>query len=215
MRPMRLVVLLSALLLAFAELASADCGQTVMNGDGSYEWAIAWSDEAQQAPDYGAFAECFHGESEVCAAVFDFTAVVPIVNGMDVYLWEDSGGAPGDIAYLLPNVGTGGIAFWPSVSRHVIELEEPQCMSGTWWIGFWGDWAGSAAGWFVAQDKDGPSGCPMTKIAPGLGYPSGWQSVEVAFGQTSALGIGVQLRDCPHPVPAQRRSWGRIKRLYN
>ena len=34
--------------------------------------------------------------------------------------------------------------------------------------------AGQQNGWFIAGDEDGPGGgCPRTKIAPGIGWPTG------------------------------------------
>ena len=65
----------------------------------------------------------------------------------------------------------------------------------------------------LGRDLDGPGGCAMTNIAPGIGYPTGWQNVSVTWGPTQALGIGAEVTPCD-PVPTMESSWGRVKSLY-
>lgn len=46
-------------------------------------------------------------------------------------------------------------------------------------------------GWFVATDEDGPSGYPWTNVAPGIGFPTGWQHAADIFGACQSFGFGV------------------------
>jgi hypothetical protein len=146
--------------------------------------------------------------------VLDLSSGQPWWRILDAYVWADDSGVPGNTIVLLASVDPGPIAVYPQFSRHVIELPDPPCVSGGWWVGYWGAWPGSNAGFWLGADRDGPGGgAPMTKIAPGLEWPSGWQDVAVRWGPTSALGIGADVRECP-PSPTETRSWGRVKALY-
>ena len=71
---------------------------------------------------------------------------------------------------------------------------------------------GTGPGWWVGADLDGPGGFPYTNIAPGIGFPTGWQDVSVLWGPTQALGIGAEVLPCD-PVPTVGTTWGRIKAL--
>ncbi|MCC7143280.1 MAG: hypothetical protein IT349_14370 [Candidatus Eisenbacteria bacterium] len=190
------------------------CGTLLFTADGTYENGIAWSYGGIRSPFYGAFAECYTGAAEVCTAVFDFTQIgLQFDTRMDVYLWDDAGGCPGNVLCLMAGVDPGPIAFWPTVSRHEIELAGC-CVPETWWIGYWRDEIGGAAGWFSAIDVDGAaSGCAKTCIAPGIGYPAGWQDASIVWGPMSAIGIGARVRPCD-PVAVEQKSWGGVKALY-
>lgn len=59
----------------------------------------------------------------------------------------------------------------------------------------------------------GFGGCPYSYIAPGIGYPTGWNNVGVAWGPKKVLGIGVELTDCGL-VPTRKSTWGGIKALF-
>ena len=165
-------------------------------------------------PDFGAFAECYEGEFEVCSATFDLVQIGSYVGQtMDVYVWDDAGGEPGAVLCARFDVDPGPIAFWPSVSRHEIELEAGCCTGAAWWVGYWPNWPGDNSGWFLAGDLDGSGGCPLTRIAPGIGYPTGWANVSVVWGPTQAMGIGALVRPCG-PNPTLESSWGSIKSLF-
>lgn len=191
-----------------------ECGELVFSSDSSYENGYAWYYGGVAPPYFGAFAECYSGPLEVCAVVTDLTT-----NGlqwgfdMDLYVWDDAGGAPGAVIAAAFDVNAGPIAFWPSVSRHVLELRTT-CTGPTWWIGWWGDWPGTGPGWWVGADLDGPRGCPFTNIAPGTGFPTGWHHVSIVWGPTSAIGIGAEVNPC-EPVPTKEATWGRVKALYS
>ncbi|HOC00772.1 MAG TPA: hypothetical protein PKM43_18740 [Verrucomicrobiota bacterium] len=189
------------------------CGTLLWNADQSFETAYGWQYEGVVPPYYGAFAESYHGEWEVCAAVFGFTTTYdPTGKVMDVYVWGDASGVPGNVLCAVPGVDPGPVAQWPFVSFHEVRLSG--CCTGTdWWVGYWGAWPGEVAWWFTAADEDGPGGDPKTNIAPGLGYPTGWQDVMIPFGPTQALAIGAEVIPCT-AIPVQESSWGRIKSIY-
>lgn len=193
--------------------SDSECGTVSMNSDGTYEYAFAWQYGGVVPPNYGAFAECQPGAGEICAVVLDLTQDSFRDYRTDIYVWDDSDGHPGTVLRMQAGVDMVGIAFWPNFSRHTVTLSDPVCTEGPCWLGFWGEWPGSSTEYYVGADLDGPGGCPMTNIAPGIGYPSGWQPVSVAFGPTSALGIGAEVRECG-PVPVRTSSWGHVKQLY-
>ncbi|MFN8549557.1 MAG: hypothetical protein U0527_16680, partial [Candidatus Eisenbacteria bacterium] len=186
----------------------------VFNADGGYENGYAWQYGGVVAPDYGAFAECYTGaNSSLCSVVFDFTQT-GFYQGqcMDVYVWADAGGIPGNVLCVKNNVQVGDIAFWPSFSRHVVDLSGC-CAEANFWVGYWGNWPGQFAPWYVGADLTGSGGCPFTNIAPGIGYPTGWGSVSLVWGPTQALGIGCETFPCA-PVATKKMSWGKVKALY-
>lgn len=188
-------------------------GADQIHSDGSYERGIAWSYDGAAAPTAGAFAERFIGAGVVCGAMFDFTQVGnQDRKSMDIFVWEDQGGCPGRVLCMQTGVNPGPTAWAPIYFRHRLYL--PDCTVGdAWWVGFWGNWPGAKAGWYLGADMNGPGGCPATFIAPGIGYPAGWARASQidAFGSVRALGIGVEMRRSFTPV--QKTTWGQIKSL--
>lgn len=189
-----------------------DCpGELVCNWDGTVENAYCWQFGGVVPPDYGAFAECYD-HPYVCAAHFYFTGSGYYIGlTMDVYVWEgnDSDG-PGAVICSLIGVLPGPIAFWPSCSMHTFDVN---CETGgEHFVGFWGDWPGEPCGWFICADEDGFEGCSWTKIAPGIGYPTGWQHLDVVPLFSGTPGICEWYLD--EPTPARDTTWGRIKGLY-
>ncbi|MCB9464637.1 MAG: hypothetical protein H6682_13170 [Candidatus Eisenbacteria bacterium] len=207
------VAWLSACLVASAvSSAQAECA-VMMNGDGSYETGYQWEGIDVQPPYFGAFAECFSGTGSVCGVVLDLTCNGDNIPFLDIYVWQDDGGAPGPVVAVSTGHDPAPVDFWPSVSRHAFPLEYAVSVGGTWWAGFWGDWPGATSSWFVGADSSGgDSGCPVTNVAPGLEWPAGWQPVPLVFGETTALGIGVEFEEGATPV--RSRSWGEIKRVF-
>jgi len=197
------------------------CGWLRLNSDETYENGYAWTYQGMVPPYYGAFAEYFPGgQPEVCAIVLDLTTIAPRTNFMDAYIWDDDNGRPGSVLCMTPDVYIEGVARWPAISRHVVALE-PYCYpEGAWWAGYWGHWRGVASWWVGADvEGEGEAGRPFNNIAPGLGYPTGWQSVDVVFGPTRSIGIGILAHTLlPSAAPEEGRqalgSWGRIKGLY-
>ena len=131
---------------------------------------------------------------------------------ISAYVWDDADGAPGVVLAVRSGFWINGSAFWPATSRYVVSLTTPPCVQGKYWVGERPEAAPEGYFEYVAADLNGPAGCPMTNIAPGQGYPSGWQDVAVRFGPTAAMGLGAQVLDCP-PTPVQNSTWGRVKAL--
>jgi hypothetical protein len=193
----------------------------VQNDDGTVENGYAWSFGGVVPPDFGAWAECYEADY-VCGIQFGLTQTGYYMGQtMDVYVWEDDGAAPpdnmpGNTLCAVLDVAPGPIALWPDVSIHDVQIccETP----GRHFVGFWGNWPMQQAAWFIACDENGPpAGCPSTNIAPGIGYPTGWNRVHVVptFDDCKALLIREYAGegDCA-PTPAESTTWGRIKALY-
>jgi hypothetical protein len=197
-----------------AQVSAAETRSTMMHADGSYETAYAWSDGGNYGPDYGAFAERYEGLANVGAIVVDLTSLPGYNEAMlDLYIWADGGGAPGSVLFAVHGVSDILAGMWPLVTRNVVGLPESVCVDGTWWVGYWGDYAGWAP-FLVGADLDGAGGgASFTRIAPGQGFPTGWQDVSVRWGPTAALGIGAEVDSCP-PTPTQGTTWGAIKAMF-
>ena len=177
--------------------AGGECGVSLQNSDGSYENGGAVRNNAVEVPYYGAWAECYHGSYEVCQAVFDFTqAGTQAGQLMDVYVWEDLDGCPGQVLCLRASVDPGPVAFWPNISRHIVDLGGC-CTPNDWWIGYWPNWPGQNYGWFTTFDLNPASnGCPKICLAPGIFGVEGWQDASVIWGDVYALGISAGVRAC-------------------
>lgn len=187
------------------------CGELVLNSGGDYETALGWQYGGVAPPYFGAFAECYSGYVEVCAVILDFTTSTGVVTAsFDAYVWEDEAGIPGAILCMRIGVDPGEIAVYPGVSRLSVEMPSGCCTSERWWVGYWPDWPGAGAQWFVAADAEFFTGCPYNNIAPGIGYPTGWQNVSVAFGPHGSLGIGAEVRSCS-PTSITNSTWGSVK----
>ncbi|MBD3334368.1 MAG: hypothetical protein GF355_02530, partial [Candidatus Eisenbacteria bacterium] len=150
------------------------------NDDGSFENGYAWSSAGVVEPDYGSWAECFDADY-VCGVQLLFSQVGYYAGqDIDVYVWDvlvdgdpPPGPDPGNVICVLPGVVPDPPAFWPDVSAHDFQV---CCLTeGPHFVGFWPNWPGTVNGWFIASDENGAgAGCPRTKFAPGLGYPTGW-----------------------------------------
>lgn len=188
------------------------CSSLVMNADETYEEGYAWRYGGIVPPDYGAFAERYFGSSQLCAAVFDFTATgAQMGQSMDIIVYNDAGNVPGAVVFR-ECVTPGPIATWPAVSRHTFPIHTV-CTDDAWWIACWTIWPGAVEGWYVAADLDGFGGFPYTNIAPGIGYPTGWNNVSIAWRPTRALGIGAEIVRCDS-TPTIGTTWGKIKQMF-
>ncbi len=179
------------------------CGRGLVAHDRTLENAYAWAYEGVQAPDRGAFAMCFEGDYDLCEAQFYFTQIGNQAGQtMDVFVWaDDNTGSPGPLLYQVSDVSPGTVATWPEVSRHDVPLDVT--VSGTWWLGWWGNWPGQSAGWLITADEDGPAGCPRTNVASGQGYPAGWEHPEIVIAWENCRTLGIQaLGDTSGPVGA-------------
>lgn len=191
------------------------CGTLMFNSDGTYENGYAWQYGGCVAPDYGSFAEGYSTPNmQACSVVLDLTQIGNDVGQtLDAYAWADAGGVPGAVLNVSTGANPGPIAFWPSLSRHAFPLNVNGNCADTTWVGYWGNWPAAGSGWFVGADLDGFGGLPYTNIAPGIGYPTGWNNVSIVWGPTQALGAGGEFVAC-EPVPTIDGTWGQIKNLY-
>lgn len=172
------------------------CGTLQFHSDGVYENGYAWSNDGVVAPDFGAFADRYSVPSyhPICALVFDLTQTgTQAGQTLDAYIWDSYADQPGVVIQVVTGVDPGPVAFWPSVSRHVVDTGGINCPIGDVWVGFWGDWPGATHGWFIAADLTGFASSPSTKIAPGIGYPTGWNDVSLVWGPTNSLGVGLEV----------------------
>jgi hypothetical protein len=166
----------------------------LLSSDGTYENGYSWSSAGVVPPTFGAFAERYDVAFQpICSIILDLTQTgAQAGQTLDAYVWDSFDGEPGLVISAFVNVDPGPVALWPSISRHVVNTDSDPCPAGEFWAGYWGNWPGTIAGWFVGADIDGFGKTPYTNIAPGIGYPSGWSHVSVVWGPTAALGIGVE-----------------------
>ena len=163
------------------------------NHNGSFENGYAWQYDGVVPPYYGCFGEAYDlGAVTVHCGAYWLTQIGYFTGQRaDCYVWE--GGVtrpPGAVVGVVTGVLFSGIAYWPSISQHDVDLNID--VTGEFTVGYWGNWPGSGpCGWYVAADLDGEQGHPWTNIAPGIGYPTGWQDPSIVWGYTPALGIGV------------------------
>ena len=179
------------------------------NHDGSFENGVAWQNAGCVAPDYGAFGECYDltGEGMITGVTFWLTQVGNFTGQpADIYVWE--GSPPGNVLAVVPGHVFQNIAFWPEVSQHEVAINVP--VNGIVTVGFWGNWPGVGAPFYVGADYNN-AGCPWTKIAPDVGYPEGWQSPNLVWPEVTALGIGVTTQPS---TATTESSWSAINSLY-
>lgn len=164
--------------------------------DDTWEDAYGWQFESVLPPMYGAFAEHFVLEREMIGAYFQFTTMGEVGAGvMDAFVWADDAGRPGPVLAMRAGVLVVDVPAFPEVRGVDIQgLHAPAGLSC--WLGYWGAWPGQPAGWRLAVDRDGPGGgLPSTNVAPGQGWPEGWQPMAEIFGPTAAVGISVLYDD--------------------
>ncbi len=207
-----------------------DCiGELVHNHDGSFENGYCWDAAANYHPHYGAYGESYDLGPGIlqCAAYWlttrnsywsQFTA--------DCYVWEGGvSGTPGMVLAMEPHVSFDNMAWWPEISQHDVSFE--LAVEREFTVGYWGDWQGGGiCGWFVAVDETDPGGAPWTFIAPGIGWPMGWQHPGVVWGDDAiSLGIGLYFTSGTSSVeegpsgafapPERASTWGAIKTLFD
>jgi hypothetical protein len=232
----KLAVLL--LILAMAAVANAtnavslgysDQGTTIGSGpdacawgtlyyhhDGQFENAYAWQYGGTVAPYYGAFGEGFSDYSEVDCVALWVSTLPGWFHGQtcDVYVWADgvNGRPPGAVLGMVSGIVLSNVPNWPWVGENDISMNIytfPYC---DFTVGYWGNWPGAFAAYWCGADQNGFGGNPWTYIAPGIGYPTGWQDPSIIWGPTQSMGCGGYFGPCMSPVEAQ--SWGTIKALF-
>ncbi len=193
--------------------------------DGSFEDAFCFQMSGVVPPFYGAFAEAFPARSEMTFIdeALLWVTQVGAWSGqpLDLYLWDGGvSGPPGEVRHHLTGLGLETVPQWPEVAENGLMMAVP-LPEGDFSIGYWADFSTSACGWYVAADRDGPGGYPWVNIAPGIGFPTGWNHPEVLWPPpVAALGIGASLvvKDLSveeSDPAAHPPTWGRIKALYH
>jgi hypothetical protein len=187
-------------------------GTLIYNHDFSFENGYCWQYEGVAPPYFGAFAEGYDlGPGTAECAVYWLTTLGWYPDPMDVYLWDGGvHGPPGGVLCVVPGVTGLNIPYWPSCGLNEIEIS--CCMGGDFAVGYWTDSSNHGCTFYCCVDENGTAGHPWTCIAPGIGYPSGWQHPNVVYPDCVSMGIGVTVTD--NPSPAESETWGAIKSLY-
>jgi hypothetical protein len=190
------------------------CGGTLyINFDGSAENGFCWQYGGIVPPYYGAFAECYDGGvNTICGVQLLLTGIGYPCNSADLYVWEDGGGIPGNVLTMTTGNNPCPVATWPSISTHDFAITNTN-VTGLVWVGYWANNSAQPCGYFVAADTDGFGGCPYTNIAPGIGYPTGWNNASTVWGPVQAIGIGAWF-GTGGGNPTEETTWGQIKTLY-
>ncbi len=190
-------------------------GTLFMNHDGSFENGYAWQYGGCVAPYYGAFGEGYDlGSAGACCGAFWVSTLPGYFFGQsaDCYVWAGGvGGAPGAVLGVVTGVVFSNVPNWPTCAENDVEMHI--IVSGPFTVGYWGNWPGALCGYFCAADLNGFGGAPWTNIAPGIGYPTGWNDPSIVWGPTQSMGIGVYFGDCGN-TPAEPQTWGAIKALF-
>jgi len=178
-------------------------GELLYNHDDSFEGGMCWQYGGIVPPYYGAFGEGFEvgGDSVYVNCMSIWVTQVGNYYGQltDIYMWD--GGVtrePGTVLYMSTGRALENVPYWPSVGR--TDLTVGQAVPGEFTVGYWLDASASVCAWYIGSDLDGYGGHPWTNVAPGTGYPSGWQHPGVVWGSCQSLGFGVYLSDPPARV---------------
>lgn len=199
-------------------------GTLIYNHAGYFQNGYCWQDGGVAPPYYGAFAESFPGcgVTMITCEVFWLTQI-GYYSGqtIDVYVWH--GGVtspPAGVICMASGIGGLEIGFWPECTINEIEpgfgggCEDHCCPNGDFTIGYWCNWTGPMCPFYVCADEvgGGTEPHPWTCAAPGSGYPTGWIPANQVFPGIVSLGIGAKVLG--GPSPAESRTWGAIKALY-
>ena len=188
-------------------------GTLVYNHDYSFENGYCWQYGGVAPPYYGALAEAYDfGFGTVECGVFWLSQITYIFpNPSDIYVWDGGvQGPPSSVLCMVAGVGFDNLPFWPSCGENEVEIA--CCVTGDFAVGYWVDDSEHSCRFFCCADENGTGGHPWTCIAPGIGYPSGWQHPGVAFPDCVSMGIGATVTE--DPSPAESETWGRIKSLF-
>jgi len=188
-------------------------GWLVANHDGTFENGYAWQYAGIQPPYYGAFGEGIEGFQWTVACVALWVSTEPgYFSGQtcDVYIWD--GGVdspPTSVLGMVAGVVLGNVPVWPMCGENDVWIN--MGVHGDFTVGYWGNWPGGHAAYYCGADLSGSGGHPWTWIAPGVGYPTGWNDPSIVWGPTRSMGCGAWFA---HPASVEARSWGSIKALF-
>jgi hypothetical protein len=193
-----------------------------LNYDGTAENGYCWQYGGLVPPDYGAFAEGYNNNSSstyICGVALFLSQIGYYSGGnvVDVYVYGSDGNNPTSVLGVTTGLNPGAIAYWPAVSQNDIAINQV-AVDGDFFIGYWSNWPGAYCQFYVGADLDGFGGLPRTNIAPGIGYPTGWNDPSMIWGPTMALGIGAYEGvgiPPPDPVPTREATWGSVKHLFH
>lgn len=198
-----------------------------VNGDQQYDQAVMWMGAALDA-ESGAFAEYYETPDDrpgaVCQLVLHVTDVSAGTRGvLDLIVWDDDGGLPGEVLGVLPAINILSVAPFPAIGTEVLEVYEriQIGVQGGFWIGIQGRWDPGDCSILLAVDTiDEDPGLPALRRGAATFVGSGaeeigpgWHLLEELLGVPAATGINAVVGWCP--VPVQRSSWGEIKRIYD
>ncbi len=191
-----------------------ECAGTLThNHDFSFENGYCWSYGGVAPPYYGAWGEGYDlGSVTIECGIFWLTQdsyVVPTPS--DIYVWDGGiHGPPASVLSMVADVDFYNLLLWPSIGRNDVEIG--CCVTGDFTVGYWNDASDQFCTFYCAADENGSGGHPWTCIAPGIGYPDGWQHPNVVYPNCVSMGIGVTVTDTPSPV--ESKTWGSIKALF-
>ncbi len=188
-------------------------GTLIYNHDGSFENGYTWQYGGCQSPYYGAFGEGYDlGAGTAACGAYWVTTIPGFCDGYpaDCYVWEGGlDSTPGQVLAVVTGVLFTNMAVWPTVGQNDVDLNV--AVAGSFTIGYWGVWPGANWCFFCAADENGPGGHPWTCIAPGTGYPSGWQDPAIVWPNAKSMGCGVYFEQA---TPAESATWGAMKALF-
>jgi len=193
------------------------------NCDGTFENGYCWRRDGVIDPYYGAFAERYHGPAGVVGIRVYLTTIYepPYYRTSDLYIWGAGVSGPGAVLAMSPGIEFTAIPMWPDVGGFDFAISAD--VGPNFYVGSRANF-GPEPGpcdYFTAADCGGPGGSPWTFIAPGMGYPTGWQDPGLVFGETHAMGYGVYtaaeqgIEDPPLDGGLDpRTTWGQVKTLF-
>ena len=118
----------------------------------------------------------------------------------------------GAVLSVTQDYAISGVGFWPTVTTFDLNTNDAQADGSGFFVGYWPQsFVGVPAQFGCAMDQDGFGGVPRTNIAPGIGYPTGWNHPSVAGYALQAFGIGGWGGGI---VPTLETTWGQVKLLY-
>ena len=89
---------------------------------------------------------------------------------------------------MVAGVVLSNVPYWPNIGQNDVTIRVP--VVGDFTVGYWGNWPNAPLGYWCAADLDGFGGHPWTNIAPGIGYPTGWNDPSIVWGPTQSMGCG-------------------------
>lgn len=191
------------------------CAEGVLtaNHDGSFENGYAWRTGGVVAPYYGSFGEAYDlGTGVVYCGAYWLSTLPGYIQGhtADCYVWEGGvGSMPDAVLGVVTGVAFDGIPYWPEVGQFDVDLNI--AVSGPFTVGYWGNWPGMGCDWFCVADLNGLQGYPWTCIAPGIGYPTGWNDPSIVWGPTRSMGCASYFGQAS---PVEAGTWGAIKQVF-